>query len=444
MPEPTSHPRRPRLASGAVYPWLVVGLLWFCGFFNYADRQALSAVYPRLVTEFELTDWDLGVLGSAFMVVYALASPFAGYTVDRVARRLLIAVGLGFWSLICAATGLARSFVQLVLLRGAEGLGESFYFPASMSFLADYHGPRTRSRAMSIHQTSVYLGTAGGWYLGGRLAEAHGWRSPFWVLGWTGTAYALILVACLIEPIRKQTDPELAGGSGWDDGPAAAAGSASLAEKLRRIASHPAALVLLAVFIGANFVAATFLAWLPTFIFRYFQGGLSSSSATSTLWPMASLVGALCGGVMADRAARRSRSGRIRVQSLGLFLAAPFVLLAGMATEVWLLKAALIGAGLCKGIYDANIFAALYDVIPAEDRGTAAGLMNSVGWTGGFLAPMAVGAVSQWLSLRSAIMATSAVYLLVGLLALIAARLAVSRAKPLGPDGSLLPEDPAP
>ncbi len=442
MHEATPDRRRPGPVSAPAYPWVVVGLLWFCGFFNYADRQALSAVYPQLETEFALTDWDLGVLGSAFMVVYALASPLTGYTVDFVSRRLLIAAGLGFWSLICAATGLARSFVQLVLLRGAEGLGESFYFPASMSVLADYHGPRTRSRAMSIHQTSVYQGTAGGWYLGGRLAGAYGWRSPFWVLGLTGTAYAVILGACLIEPIRPTSEPDRARPAPEDDAPGGAAPSGSLSTKLRRIVSNPAALMLLAVFIGANFVAAAFLAWLPTFIFRYFQRGLSSSSATSTLWPMASLAGALCGGALADWAAQRSKAGRILVQCLGLFLAAPFVWLAAVATEVGLVQIALIGAGLCKGIYDANIFASLYDVIPPGDRGTAAGLMNSVGWTGGFLAPMVVGAVSQWLSLRTAILATSGVYLLVGFLALVAARLAQTQAQPHRSKPAPFPDGP--
>ena len=137
-------------------------MLWFCGFFNYADRQALSAVFPLLKGEFGISDPQLGTLSSAFMLVYALTSPFTGYAVDRLSRRFLIAAGLAFWSLICVATGLARSFLQLVFCRAAEGLGESFYFPASMSVLADYHGPRTRSRAMSLHQTSVYLGTAGG------------------------------------------------------------------------------------------------------------------------------------------------------------------------------------------------------------------------------------------------------------------------------------------
>jgi MFS family permease len=178
------------------------------------------------------------------------------------------------------------------------------------------------------------------------------------------------------------------------------------------------------VFIGANFVAATFLTWLPMFIYRKFAMGVAGSSTTSTVWSLASLVGALWGGVLADRAARHRRGGRIRVQSLGLLLGAPFVFLAGWAGSLAMLIVSLVGAGLCKGIYDANIFASLFDVVSVRDRGTAAGLMNTVGWCGGFLAPVTVGLLSESLGLSAAIGSTAAVYLLVGILALFASHLA--------------------
>jgi MFS family permease len=420
-------PKRNRLVWIPPYPWVVVGLLWLCGFFNYADRQAISAVVPLLQMEFHLTDAQVGMVLSAFMVVYALASPFTGYTVDFVSRRILIALGLGFWSLICAATAFARSFWDLVLLRASEGLGESFYFPASMSILADYHGPRTRSRAMSTHQTSVYLGTAGGWCFGGALGELFGWRSPFWALGLAGTAYALLLALCLVEPARTKANKKqgLAGELGLiNEGEVGlSTPRASLLQKVFRIIANPAAALLLCVFIGANFVAATFLAWLPAYIFRNFQLALSNSSRFSMFWPLASLPGAILGGFLADSGAQRSKGGRIKVQSAGLILAAPFVYLTGTSRSLTLLVVGLIGAGLCKGIYDANIFAALYDVISPDDRGTAAGLMNTVGWTGGFAAPVVIGVASERYGLAIAITTTAAVYLLVGLVALWAALL---------------------
>jgi MFS family permease len=404
-------------------------MLWFCGFFNYADRQAVYSVFPLLKQEFNLSRSQQGMLGSAFMVVYAASSPFAGYTVDLAARRVLITLGLTFWSLICAATALSRNFAQLVFFRGAEGLGESVYFPASVSFLSDYHAPRTRSRALGIHQTSVYLGTAGGAVLAGYLGEQFGWRSPFWVLGLTGMVYAALLGIALVEPRRERTElgasgPERIRG---DEPTSPAAGSGALLAKIARIVTNPAAASLLVVFAGANFVAGTFLAWLPSYIFEHFELGLSESSLTSTFWPLASLPGAVCGSVAADWAFKRRRGGRIRVQSAGLIAASPFVFLTGSATSVPGLVLGLAGAGVCKGVYDANIFASFYDVIPAQDRGTAAGLMNTVGWTGAALAPWAVGFASERFGMGVTIAATAAVYLLGGLLALLAARLAEAR-----------------
>ncbi len=446
MHEATSLPQPPRSVKAGAYPWLVVGLLWFCGFFNYADRQAVNSVFPILKAEFDLDNEQLGLLGSAFMFVYAIASPFSGYTVDLLSRRMLIALGLAFWSLICAATALSRTFVQLVLFRGAEGLGEAFYFPASMSVLADYHGPRTRSRAMSIHQTSVYLGTAGGAVLAGYLGQHYGWKAPFWVLGLAGLGYAAFLGTVLVEPTRDQAAGDPGGSDVMADPdeqtPAKGAIEATLAKKVARIVMNPAAALLLAVFVGANFVAATFLAWLPLYLFEKFELELANSSLISTAWPLASLVGALGGGVAADRAARHSSGGRILVQSIGLILAAPFVFLAGQSASLAIIIVALMGAGLCKGIYDANIFASLYDVIPPQDRGTAAGLMNTVGWTGGFLAPWAVGKASKQFGLGMAIASTSVVYLLVGLLAWFASRLAVARARSRLPNSSSTGEEP--
>jgi MFS family permease len=397
--------------------WAVVGLLWFCGFFNYADRQAVFSVFPLLKAEFDISLADKGMIGSAFMVVYALMSPFTGLLVDRLSRRRLVVAGLAAWSVICTLTATARGFWQLLAFRAAEGLGESFYFPASMSLLAAHHGPRTRSRAMSLHQTSVYAGTAVGGILAGYLGGRFGWRSPFWVLGLVGLAYAAWLPSRLREPPRAPSD----------------APPGDPRRDLAAVLRTPAALALLGTFAGANFVAMALLAWLPDFVFRTYKLDLFGSALVATLFmPSANLAGALLGGWLADRVGDRP-GGRAAVQGVGLLLGAPCVFVAGWTGSLPVLIAALIGIGLCKGVYDANIFAALYDVVRPEVRGFAAGLMNTVGWTGASLAPLAIGLAGDRVGLGASIASTAVLYVASGLLALGASALARRSMKGVDP-----------
>jgi len=175
------------------YKWAVVGMLWFICFFNYADRQAIFSVFPRLKTEFGFDPVQLGLIGSAFAWVYAAGAPLAGFIADRVSRKKLILGGCVFWSLVTVFTGWCGKLWQFVAVRALEGVGETFYFPATMSLVSDYHGRRTRSRAMSLHQSSVYAGTIGGSWLGAWFAEQYGWRSGFYFFGSAGLVLALVL-----------------------------------------------------------------------------------------------------------------------------------------------------------------------------------------------------------------------------------------------------------
>lgn len=416
--------RLPRPIGGSRYPWMVVGVLWFCGFFNYADRQAVTSVFPLLQDEFGLSKTELGMLGSAFMVVYALAAPFAGFVVDLASRRVLIATGLAFWSVVCAATGLARSFHQLVFFRAAEGLGESFYFPASVSLLADYHASGSRSRAMSLHQTSVYAGTALGGALAGYLGQRYGWRSPFWILGIAGLLYTLVVLRHVVEPVRGKSD-----GLAPVDEALLAPARPNLWANIAEIVRTPAAGMLLAVFAGANFVAMALITWLTTFIKEKFAMDLTQAALTANIaMQSGSFVGVLIGGTLADWASRR-RGGRILVQASGLLLGAPCVFWVGWTSSVAVLIAALTAIGVCKGMYDANIFASMYDIVTPRVRGTTAGLMNTIGWTGGSLAPLTIGVAADRYGMSAAITWTAAVYVVVGLLALVAARLAAAGPK---------------
>jgi sugar phosphate permease len=172
----------------------------------------------------------------------------------------------------------------------------------------------------------------------------------------------------------------------------------------------------MAVFAGANFVASVFLTWLPSFLVRKFAMNLSMAGFSSTAYlQIASVLGVLTGGILADGMVRTRPGGRMLTQAIGLFAGVPFILLTGLTTTVTAVIAAMACFGFFKGLYDANIFASLYDVVPPANRATALGLMNSIGWLGGGAAPVAIGRMSESFGLSNSIAATSAIYLVVGL-----------------------------
>ena len=398
------------------YKWHVVAMLWCISFFNYADRQAIFSVFPLLEREMQLTSVQLGLLGSAFAWVYGLGAPFAGWIVDRVKRRSAILGGLYAWSAICIATIFSWDFKHLLFWRAAEGLGETFYYPASMSLVSDYHDSRTRSRAMGLHQTSVYIGTIAGGFFAGLIGQYYGWRLSFIVFGGLGVLLGLALQRHLVEPRRGAADLAEAGGHGH-----AVAGRLRFGEFLRLVGRTPTLLCLMGAFMCANFVAVVLLSWMPKFLYDRFHMGLAMAGLTATVFvQVASMIGAPLGGWLADAWRRRSPRGRLAVQMVGVLGGAPFVALCGMTQSIAWLIFALTLWGLFKGLYDANIFASVFDVVRPEARGAAAGFMNTVGWLGGGgTAPLVIGLLAEDRGLGTAIALASTVYLAAGVLLLI-------------------------
>ena len=389
--------------SDRTYKWAVVAMLWLVCFFNYADRQSIYSVFPLLKEDpgLRLTDVQLSYVASSFMWVYAGAGWFAGLVGDRLRRKTVVLAGFIFWSLVTLAFSFATRYWHVVALRAIEGFGEAFYFPAAMALISAYHGKDTRSRAMGIHQSSVYIGTVAGGTLGGLMGQYFGWRSSFSVLGILGMIFGLVLLIFLKEP-APQGQPE-------------SAPRESPGQILRTIAELfriPMVWVLAAVFVGANFVAGIFLTWLPKFLFDKFNMSLSMAGFSATAYlQAASVLGVLCGGLLADRLARRFRGGRMMAQTLGLFCGAPFIFAVGWTREVPPVILAMTCFGLFKGIYDSNIWASLHDVVPPERRATAVGVINSIGWLGAGTATVAIAAASQRFGMSACISATSLIYL---------------------------------
>lgn len=411
--------------------WVTIGLLWFVFLFNYADRQAIFSLFPLIKTEMHLTDVQLGILGSCFMWMYALCGPFTGWITDRLSRKWLIIGSLIFWSTVTGATAIAHTYRSMIWCRALGGLGEAFYFPAAMSMISDYHGPSTRSRAMSLHQTAVYAGSIAGGSISAFVGQHSGWRVSFIFFGGCGVLLGILLMFLLREPYRGQSEFT-----------AHRLNKTSTAQALREILGNHMVLLLMAIFMGANFVAVVFLTWLPTFLYNKFHMSLSMAGLNASLYlQAASFVGVLCGGYLADRFSHHRGGGRQLAQAFGLLLGAPFLFLTGWTLSIPVLVLAMIGFGYFKGLYDANIIAGLYDVVAVQNRGTAAGIANSLGWLGGGLAPVIIAIGSAKFGMSVCISATAVIYLVIGLLTLFAARRL--RIMSMGPADAVTPLWPA-
>jgi MFS family permease len=392
---PPAPPRPIRLEAGersflgVGYKWWVVFMLWFICLLNYGDRQAIFSIFPKLKEEFGFNAFQLGLIGSAFMWVYGFGALLAGFIGDRLRRKDLILGGCLFWSLVTVTTGYCSQLWHFITVRALEGFGETFYFPASMSLVSDYHGGKTRSKAMAFHQSSVYVGTVAGSWFAAWLAVHYGWRTGFYLFGGAGILLALVLYRFLHEPRRGQAE-ETADA-------VAALPSLSLRETAAVLFRKPTVLLLLAAFLGANFVATIFLTWTPTFLVEKFHFELAAAGLSGSAFiHLASAASVLVGGVLADRLARRLAGGRILVQAVGLLVGSVFVFVVGTTEHVATLLGAMTLFGLCKGLYDSNIFASLYDAVEPRARATAAGVMNTVGWGGGAVGPVVVGWLAEY------------------------------------------------
>lgn len=401
-------------------PWLILAMFWLVYFLNHADRQIVFSVFPLLKTELNLTNTQLGLLGSSFQWVYACLVPVAGFLGDFVSRKRIIVSALLLWSIMTVSSGLVTGFALLLVLRALTGAGEAFYYPSATSIIADYHGEKTRALAMSIHQTSLYFGVVVSGTLAGYLGERFGWRSAFLVFGAAGVAAAAMLVRYLQEPRRGGADLNGAQTQVRDaQRKPAAAPSSSVLTRLKTLCCTPSVLALAGSFCGMSFASVAVVTWMPAYIYSLGGFTLAEAGFHSTFYhQLGAFVGVLAGGGLADRFAPRFPLSRPWVQAAGLLLSVPFLYWIGAASSAAALFVALGLFGIFRGMYDSNLFASLFEVVAPETRATATGLMLSLGFLVGGTSPVVIGSLSQRFGLGPSLGATSACYLAAGVLML--------------------------
>src|SRR5579883_1730274 len=193
---PRDHPRCDAMTASRqfhilpVMAWGIVVCLSGVAILNYLNRQVVFSLFPALRTELKMSDVQLGLIGSAFLLVYGVVSLFAGLLAVKWGLRRTILLSLAIWSTVILASGFVRSGPQLIGLRALTGSSEAFYMPAALAFVMLVHGESTRSRATALHQSGNHVGVIAGGTLGGYFAAHAIWRYGFCVLGVVGIVYA--------------------------------------------------------------------------------------------------------------------------------------------------------------------------------------------------------------------------------------------------------------
>ncbi len=398
------------------YARYVLAVMVGINFLNYLDRYILPAVATRIQTEFHLTDGQVGLLGSAFLLVYAVATiPFG-----------IWGIGVTIWSLATLFTGLARSYLQLFLARAALGIGEASYYPAGTALLGDYFKKEGRARAMSIWAAGTAVGIAVGFAGGGIVASTIGWRAAFYMTAVPGLVFA-ILAFGLREPLRGAAEAR---------GPQTHEAPSITWRTFAQLLQIPTLRATIAAETALFFVLGGAAFWLPTYLSRRFGLGTGSAGTLAGgVLVLGLLAGSLFGGVIADRLTKsRQSASNLPVGIAGFLAGAVFVALALLMPSLALFLPMFLLGSACLYLYNGPYTAIKQNVVLPTVRATAVTIALLIEHLlGDSYAPFAIGKLSDALnSLQLALL------ILLPPLLVLAALLAATGLRHEDPDGQAM------
>ncbi|HEY8916168.1 MAG TPA: MFS transporter [Chitinophaga sp.] len=359
------------------YPWVVVALLWFVALLNYLDRQMLSTMRPSIqldIRELESAT-NFGRLMAVFLWIYGLMSPVSGIIADKVSRKWLIIGSLFVWSGVTLLMSYATGFNQLYWLRAVMGISEALYIPAALSLIADYHGSATRSLAVGLHMTGLYMGQALGGF-GATIAAAYSWQATFHGFGLIGVIYSVILIFFLREkrapaataPLTNEEQPHFFQG-------------------LKGLLTLLPFWIILLYFSIPSIPGWAIKNWLPTLFSNSLHVPMSQAGPVATITIAASsFLGVIAGGLLSDRWVQWNVKGRVYTSAIGLGLTIPALFLLGVGHSTFFLVASAFCFGIGFGMFDGNNMPILCQFVAPRHRATAYGLMNMGGvFSGAFI-----------------------------------------------------------
>ncbi|MBM3514674.1 MAG: MFS transporter [Alphaproteobacteria bacterium] len=270
-------------------------LLFLVSLFNYGDRFLLSVLVPPIKKDFDLTDAQVGFMtGIGFTFFYALMGVPIAALADSGSRRKVIGWALASWSVMCAACGMVQNYIQLLVARVLLGVGEAGASPPSHALLADLYPPERRATALGIYTLGAPVGLFLGFWVGGVMADAYGWRTVLVAFGIPGVLTALAIFAFLPEPKRQQAD---------GDSIAVKVGLAL--RELAALAKAPTYVHVIMASATYSFGWAAVLNWAPAYFVRTFDMPVSEAGPRLALvMGLSQLIALVAAGMIVDRLSR--------------------------------------------------------------------------------------------------------------------------------------------
>ena len=372
-----------------------MAVLFAINILNFYDRHVPGALVEPMRKEFHLNDTQIGLVGSAFIWVYALVGLPIGVLADRWSRKKLLAWGVLIWTALTASTGLAGSFWMLLFTRGGVGVGEASCAPIATSWLGDLFPANKRSRVLALFMLGVPVGGALGYFFSGRLAQTYGWR--------TAMVFAAIPALLLVPALLMLPEPD----RGASETHRLPLERSSILSPLR----IPTFWWIIASGALLNFNAYAFATFLPAFFSRVHGLTLARSGyATGAAYLCGGLLGGGVAGYLGDTLARRRKDGRLRYAAVLALTGVPIgcigILLPAGSLKVALVALALTYAALSS--YYGLVYSSIQDIIAPSQRASAMAIYFLAMYVcGASYGPLVLGKFSDLLAHRAAAVAGS-------------------------------------
>ena len=396
------------------YKWVVLMLVSIAYFLAQGTRLIYSAVLPQIKADFAasgVTDAQLGLISSVFTLVFGLSMPFAGLVADLFNRKRVLVFGAFLFAVGIFVSGFAAGLGMLFISYGIiNSIGQSLMPPCNTSLISQYHD-ETRGTAFSIYQTAIYVGIVVCSVVSGYLAQLGegGWRYAFWIFGAIAVLWAVVIAIFLKDTPQTSSDNKV--------------GLDSVKEALQAFLKKPSSLILMAGLGCYFFVTYAFKAWAPIFMIRSFPEMETTQAVFhGVFWfYLGAFFGVTLGGRLSDALKIRRPGIRFEVEFVGLALCIPFILMMAFVHSLPLMILAILMFGFATGVYDSNIYAALFDVINPRFRAVGTGLFGCGGCIVGAFGPTVMGFLNDAFTPRLS-MASLAIFAIVGSLAILCAR----------------------